>query len=249
MSNGSLFSFWQLKEQDSLSTVAVRLAKLEEEMQLLLITIQEFQKASSERIFNMGMYRLWLGVLGCLLLVFVKHMCPYFRPCQMVVTDCWFFPVLTYMPQDFRSVLFKQQRERSERRRQAEVDALVAAGGSIHDKYLLLWRQQMDRCFLIAINLQWLALKSLDENGMLMLSSEAFVLGFRSRARAICYSDLHVNDRRHQLAQLGSSTGVLRTIVKWLVGVPQVLIHQPRLASYLWKFLEWKIGSGRSFLL
>jgi hypothetical protein len=67
------------------------------------------------------------------------------------------------MPQDFRSVLFKQQRERSEKRRQAEVDALVAAGGSIHDKYLLLWRQQMDRCFLIAINLQWLALKSLDE--------------------------------------------------------------------------------------
>jgi hypothetical protein len=94
--------------------------------------------------------------------------------CQMVVTDCWFFPVLTYMPQDFRSLLFKQQRERSEKRRQAEVDALVAAGGSIHDKYLLLWRQQMDR--------------------------------------------------RHQLAQLGSSTGVLRTIVKWLVGVPQVLL-------------------------
>ncbi|CAK9195303.1 unnamed protein product [Sphagnum troendelagicum] len=124
-----------LKEQDSLSAVAVRLAKLEEEMQLLLITIQEFQKASSERIFNM---------------------------------------VLTYMPQDFRSVLFKQQRERSEKRRQAEVDALLAAGGSIHDKYLLLWRQQMDR--------------------------------------------------RHQLAQLGSSTGVLRTIVKWLVGVPQVLL-------------------------
>ncbi|KAH9550990.1 hypothetical protein CY35_10G101000 [Sphagnum magellanicum] len=124
-----------LKGQDSLSAVAVCLAKLEEEMQLLLITIQEFQKASSERIFNM---------------------------------------VLTYMPQDFRSVLFKQQRERSEKRRQAEVDALVAAGGSIHDKYLLLWRQQMDR--------------------------------------------------RHQLAQLGSSTGVLRTIVKWLVGVPQVLL-------------------------
>jgi hypothetical protein len=28
---------------------------------------------------------------------------------------------------------------------------------------LLLWRQQMDRCFLIAINLQSLAPKSLDE--------------------------------------------------------------------------------------
>ncbi|CAK9205892.1 unnamed protein product [Sphagnum jensenii] len=126
-----------LKEEDCLPTnaVAVRLAKLEEQMQHLLTTIQEFQKASSERIFNM---------------------------------------VLTYMPQDFRCILFKQQRERSEKRRQAEVDALVAAGGSIHDKYALLWRQQMDR--------------------------------------------------RHQLAQLGSSTGVLRTIVKWLVGVPQVLL-------------------------
>jgi hypothetical protein len=103
--------------------------------------------------------------------------------------------VLTYMPQDFRCILFKQQRERSEKRRQAEVDALVAAGGSIHDKYALLWRQQMDR--------------------------------------------------RHQLAQLGSSTGVLRTIVKWLVGVPQVLMHQSRLALSSLMFLEWQIRAGR----
>jgi hypothetical protein len=69
-----------------------------------------------------------------------------------------FGPVLTYMPQDFRCILFKQQRERSEKRRQAEVDALVAAGGSIHDKYALLWRQQMDRYLLRNMNLQWLAL-------------------------------------------------------------------------------------------
>lgn len=49
------------------------------------------------------------------------------------------------MPQDFRSALLKQQRERSEKRRQGEVDALVAAGGSIQDKYALLWQQQMER--------------------------------------------------------------------------------------------------------
>ena len=49
------------------------------------------------------------------------------------------------MPQDFRGSLIRQQRERSERNRQAEVDALVSAGGSIRDKYSLLWSQQMER--------------------------------------------------------------------------------------------------------
>lgn len=57
-------------------------------------------------------------------------------------------PVLTYMPQDFRSVLLRQQRERSEKRRQTEVDNLMAQGGTIHDKYGLLWKQQMERCAL-----------------------------------------------------------------------------------------------------
>lgn len=52
---------------------------------------------------------------------------------------------MTYLPQDFRGTLLRQQRERSERNRQAEVDALVNAGGSIRDRYALLWRQQMDR--------------------------------------------------------------------------------------------------------
>lgn len=57
---------------------------------------------------------------------------------------------MTYMPQDFRGTLIRQQRERSERNRQAVVDALVNSGGSIHDRYALLWNQQMERlnCFL-----------------------------------------------------------------------------------------------------
>ncbi|XP_054783347.1 uncharacterized protein LOC129290573 [Prosopis cineraria] len=85
-----------------------------------------------------------------------------------------FNTVMTYLPQDFRGTLLRQQRERSERNRQAEVDTLVNAGGSIRDRYALLWRQQMDR--------------------------------------------------RRQLAQLGSATGVYKTLVKYLVGVPQVLL-------------------------
>lgn len=52
---------------------------------------------------------------------------------------------MTYMPQDFRGSLIRQQRERSERSRQAVVDALINSGGSIHDKYALMWTQQMDR--------------------------------------------------------------------------------------------------------
>lgn len=52
---------------------------------------------------------------------------------------------MTYMPQDFRGTLIRQQRERSERNKQAEVDTLVNGGGSIRDRYALLWKQQMDR--------------------------------------------------------------------------------------------------------
>lgn len=55
------------------------------------------------------------------------------------------FAVMTYMPQDFRGSLIRQQRERSERNKQAEVDALINSGGSIHDRYTLLWKQQMER--------------------------------------------------------------------------------------------------------
>jgi hypothetical protein len=50
------------------------------------------------------------------------------------------------MPQDFRLTYLKQYRERSEKKKQAEVDSLMAHGGSIHDKFVLLWNQQMDRC-------------------------------------------------------------------------------------------------------
>ncbi|KAI5662874.1 hypothetical protein M9H77_22197 [Catharanthus roseus] len=82
--------------------------------------------------------------------------------------------IMTYMPQDFRGTLIRQQRERSERNKQAEIEALVNSGGSIRDRYALLWNQQMER--------------------------------------------------RRQLAQLGSATGVFKTLVKYLVGVPQVLL-------------------------
>ncbi|XP_061368378.1 uncharacterized protein LOC133311356 [Gastrolobium bilobum] len=89
-----------------------------------------------------------------------------------------FNTVMTYLPQDFRGTLLRQQRERSERNRQAEVDTLVNSGGSIRDRYALLWKQQMDR--------------------------------------------------RSQLAQLGSATGVYKTLVKYLVGVPEVLLDFTR---------------------
>ncbi|XP_071697245.1 uncharacterized protein [Rutidosis leptorrhynchoides] len=85
-----------------------------------------------------------------------------------------FNTVMTYMPQDFRGSLIRQQRERSERNKQAEVDSLVNSGGTIRDRYALLWKQQMER--------------------------------------------------RRQLSQLGSATGVYKTLVKYLVGVPQVLL-------------------------
>ncbi|CAI0431134.1 unnamed protein product [Linum tenue] len=82
--------------------------------------------------------------------------------------------VMTYLPQDFRATLILQQRERSERNKKAAVDALVSSGGTIREKYALLWQQQVDR--------------------------------------------------RRQLAQLGSATGVYKTLVKYLVGVPEVLL-------------------------
>lgn len=82
--------------------------------------------------------------------------------------------VLTYMPQDFRGTLFRQMKDRSELRRQQEVATLVAGGGTIKQKYALLWQQQMDR--------------------------------------------------RTTLAALGSATGMYRTLVTYLAGVPQVLL-------------------------
>lgn len=52
---------------------------------------------------------------------------------------------MTYLPQDFRGSLISKQRERSERNKQAQVEALINSGGSIRDKYALLWNQQMER--------------------------------------------------------------------------------------------------------
>jgi hypothetical protein len=89
-------------------------------------------------------------------------------------SDTVFNTVMTYMPQDFRGTLIRQQRERSERSKVAVVEALVNNGGTIRDRYALLWKQQMER--------------------------------------------------RRQLAQLGAATGVYKTLVKYLVGVPQVLL-------------------------
>ncbi|XP_058110822.1 uncharacterized protein LOC131253710 isoform X2 [Magnolia sinica] len=94
---------------------------------------------------------------------------------QSQQADRIFNTVMTYMPQDFRGTLIRQQRERSERNRQAEVDTLVSSGGSIRDRYALLWYQQMER--------------------------------------------------RRQLAQLGAAAGVYKTLVKYLVGVPEVLLE------------------------
>lgn len=53
--------------------------------------------------------------------------------------------VMTYLPQDFRGTLIRQQKERSERNKQAAVEALINSGGSIREQYALLWNQQMER--------------------------------------------------------------------------------------------------------
>ncbi|CAN6355666.1 unnamed protein product [Urochloa humidicola] len=104
----------------------------------------------------------------------LKDMLKKLEQFQLKNADNVFNTVMTYMPQDFRGTLIRQQRERSEMNKQVEVDSLVSAGGSIRDRYALLWKQQMER--------------------------------------------------RVQLAQLGSATGVYKTLVRYLVGVPQVLL-------------------------
>jgi hypothetical protein len=90
----------------------------------------------------------------------------WFRPlpgflywCLLRCLRTCFHSVMTYMPQDFRGTLIRQQRERSERNKQAEVDALVNSGGSIRDRYALLWRQQMDRWGTLVFVLQIVVLR------------------------------------------------------------------------------------------
>lgn len=56
------------------------------------------------------------------------------------------------MPQDFRGTIIRQQRERSERNKQAEIDVLVNSGGSIRDRYALLWKQQMERLYFLVFS-------------------------------------------------------------------------------------------------
>ncbi len=55
-----------------------------------------------------------------------------------------------FLPNDFRGQLLLSQKQRGEDRRAAEVEALEKAGGSIADKYALLWRQQQDRRKMLA---------------------------------------------------------------------------------------------------
>lgn len=50
--------------------------------------------------------------------------------------------------------------------------------------------------------------------------------------------------RRKQLAQLGSATGVYKTLVKYLVGVPQVLV----LCSLAWHFFACNYLVNHSIL-
>lgn len=49
------------------------------------------------------------------------------------------------MPQDFRLSMIRYTKERKETAFKAEVDHLMSEGGSIEDKYKLLWAQQMQR--------------------------------------------------------------------------------------------------------
>ena len=58
--------------------------------------------------------------------------------------------ITKFLPSDFRGSLLMSQRKRSEVKKQAEVDALMAAGGSVADKYAMLWRQQQDRRAMLA---------------------------------------------------------------------------------------------------
>jgi hypothetical protein len=84
-----------LKEEECLPTnaVAVRLAKLEEQMQHLLTTIQEFQKASSERIFNMGMHQQVAvrNFIGCMILVSLRSRTLKLNWWEMIVADIRFW--------------------------------------------------------------------------------------------------------------------------------------------------------------
>jgi hypothetical protein len=62
-------------------------------MQHLLTTIQEFQKASSERIFNMGMHQQVAvrNFIGCMILVSLRSRTLKLNWWEMIVADIRFW--------------------------------------------------------------------------------------------------------------------------------------------------------------
>ena len=53
--------------------------------------------------------------------------------------------VFSYLPNDFRGTLIRQQKDRSDAKRKAELDALVSGGATIQEKYALMWKHQLDK--------------------------------------------------------------------------------------------------------
>ncbi|RZC77898.1 hypothetical protein C5167_002110 [Papaver somniferum] len=178
----------QLQQQSTPEEIEIgaTLRELKVKLQSTLKTMEQFHTKNSDNVFNTGFLmckKMKRNIKKILLVLLFRaellvSKCDASVDYEDVSQSLWgsvnIFAVMTYMPQDFRGKLIRQQRERSERNKQAAIDALVNAGGSIHDRFALLWGQQMER--------------------------------------------------RRQLAQLGSATGVYKTLVTYLVGVPQVLL-------------------------
>uniref|UniRef100_A0A7S1XEX4 GOLD domain-containing protein n=1 Tax=Compsopogon caeruleus TaxID=31354 RepID=A0A7S1XEX4_9RHOD len=78
------------------------------------------------------------------------------------------------LPQDLRITGLRMANERKEAKNRAAVESLMEHGGSVSDKYELLWQQQ------------W--------------------------------------ERRKTLVDLGNATGIWRVVVKYVAGVPQVML-------------------------
>lgn len=53
--------------------------------------------------------------------------------------------VQDFLPKDFRATMVAHQHEKGEKARKAEVEKLLSKGGTIEDKYNLLWSHQMAR--------------------------------------------------------------------------------------------------------
>ncbi|RWW29101.1 hypothetical protein BHE74_00032240 [Ensete ventricosum] len=118
--------------------IAATLGELEVKLRSTLKTLETFQQNNADNVFNI------VALLASIVFL-ANEFTAKILSWQLIRGSINIFAVMTYMPQDFRGSLIRQQRERSERNRQAEVDALVNSGGSIHDRYSLLWQQQMER--------------------------------------------------------------------------------------------------------